>query len=127
MYLLDTNIIVDHIRGINRVPYGLIEQGLALSVISLAELFVGAEKSADQRKNLSLVWEAVSNLQIEVLDVNTPVVEEYAKIRNQLENSGQRLENFDLLIAATALSYEVTLVTNNKRHFSRIQDLKLLK
>lgn len=126
-YLLDTNILVDHIRGLNRIPSGLIKDGFATSVISVAELLYGAEKSSNRRGNLRMIWEAVSDLQIEVLDINTPVVEEYAKVRIELEKEGQRLENFDLLIAATAVSSEVTLVTNNKKHFDRIKNLKLLK
>ncbi|MCX6783609.1 MAG: type II toxin-antitoxin system VapC family toxin [candidate division WWE3 bacterium] len=126
-YLLDTNVVIDHIRKRSRIQRGLIKDGLSLSIISLAELFHGAVKSSNSKFNLELIYSTITDWKIEVLKVDTPVSLEYAEIRNELEKSGQKLENFDILIAATARIYNKTLVTNNRKHFERIKNLKILE
>ncbi len=50
---------------------------------------------------------------------------EYGEIRWQLERTGQRIDNMDLLIAATALHEDLILVTGNTRHFDRIPGLRI--
>ena len=54
-----------------------------------------------------------------------PSFKEYGEIRHSLEGSGQRIDQFDLLIAATALHQQMTLVTSNLKHFERIQGLEI--
>jgi tRNA(fMet)-specific endonuclease VapC len=49
----------------------------------------------------------------------------FGQIRGQLRQTGQLISDFDILIAATALHYDLTLLTHNTRHFSRIPTLKL--
>lgn len=51
--------------------------------------------------------------------------EEYAIIKTRLRSSGILIDEFDLMIAATALSDDYILVTDNIKHFRRIPDLKL--
>ena len=53
------------------------------------------------------------------------ILKRFARLRGQLRAQGQLIGDLDLLIAATALYYDLTLVTHNTRHFSRITDLKL--
>ena len=65
-----------------------------------------------------------SNLQIINLENNT--IFQFGQIKAELEKAGQRLEDFDLLIASTAMVNNFTLVTENKKHFRRIKKLKLL-
>ena len=40
--------------------------------------------------------------------------------------AGTMLDDFDMIVASTALAYNLTLVSNNKRHFGRIESLKLV-
>ena len=62
-----------------------------------------------------------------LLDTNVLIdmFKEYARLRVRLEQQGTPLDDFDLLIAATALQEDLTLVTANKRHFERIEGLRL--
>ncbi len=58
-----------------------------------------------------------------LLDLNEPIMERFAEIRSYLRRRGELISDFDLLIGATTLSYDLTLLTYNKRHFTRIPDL----
>jgi tRNA(fMet)-specific endonuclease VapC len=49
----------------------------------------------------------------------------FGGLKAQLESEGNRLVDFDLAIAACALSYSLTLVTNNEAHFGRTRGLRL--
>ena len=80
-YLIDTDWVIDHLNHIERVTRRLEErapEGLALSIISLAELYAGL-----------------------------------------------MIGDCDLLIGATALRHNLTLLTNNRRHFERIEGLRM--
>ena len=52
-------------------------------------------------------------------------MEIFARIRAALRRRGQMISDFDILIASTALQYELTLLTRNTRHFARIPNLRL--
>jgi predicted nucleic acid-binding protein len=54
-------------------------------------------------------------------------MEQFAAIRSHLQRRGELISDFDILIGATALAYDLTLLTSNKRHFTRIPDLRLYK
>lgn len=124
-YLLDTSVIVEHLRGKRSLEISFLEKGSAISVITQAELFYGAYKSTQPERNLKKIKEMLEDLRIEVVLLNEDVLDKYGKIKVQLEKKGRRLDEFDLLIAATALSLNLTLVTRNIRHFQRLSQLKL--
>ena len=126
-FLLDTNILI-YIRR-NRPPrvfarFQKLSYGEAvLSVITFGELVYGAMKSV--RRN-----EAIA--QLEELRRAAPIVmlpetaaERYGAIRADLESRGQQIGNNDLWIAAHVRAANLTLITNNEREFSRVQDLKI--
>jgi tRNA(fMet)-specific endonuclease VapC len=52
-------------------------------------------------------------------------MERFAGIRADLRRRGQIISDFDILLAATALHYDLTVLSRNIRHFNRIPDLKL--
>lgn len=52
-------------------------------------------------------------------------MEIFARTRSALRRAGTRIPDMDLLIAATAIHHDVTLLTRNVRHFTRITQLKL--
>ena len=89
--------------------------------ISLAELYVGAYKSKSGRMESILEY---MERTFSVAPVS-PALKEYASIRAELESKGTRLEDLDLMIAATALEKGYTLVSHNIRHYARIPGLKL--
>ena len=88
-----------------------------------AELLVGAEKSSQSMRVLREIEEL---LEIhEVIELTEDVAEQYARIRAELEKRGENIGSNDLWIAATAIAYGATLVTNNTREFSRITGLQI--
>jgi predicted nucleic acid-binding protein len=59
------------------------------------------------------------------LDITASVARVGSQIRRSLRTRGEMIGDFDILIAATALSNSLTLVTDNTRHFERIEGLSL--
>ena len=60
-----------------------------------------------------------------LLEIDHATTLTFARTKAALRRAGTLIEDFDLVIAATALRHDLTLVTNNQRHFSRIPNLRL--
>jgi tRNA(fMet)-specific endonuclease VapC len=60
-----------------------------------------------------------------VIPVTEPIAVRFVEIRALLTRQGELISDFDMLIGATALHYNLTVLTFNLRHFSRIPDLNL--
>ena len=60
-----------------------------------------------------------------LLNLSIPIMERFAELRAFLRRRGLLIPDFDLLIGATALHHELTLLTFNRGHFQRIPDLRL--
>ena len=123
-YVLDTNILVSLLRYKNPPNTELFNQGAAISIITYAELLVGAQKSLHPTKNLQLIQSMLQDLDIATLPLTEGIAQVYANLRVSLEKKGRRIEDLDLLIAATAISHHLTLVTANIKHFSFLPNLK---
>lgn len=126
IYLLDTNICI---YVINHKPKQVFERfkqyqlgQLAISSITASELAFGVEKSGSERNKQAL---AKFLAPLEILSYGEQAVEHYARLRHQLQSSGQTIGSLDMLIAAHALSLDVVLVTNNSKEFERVDGLKL--
>jgi len=126
-YLLDTNICIYIIK---KKPESIIKifskiklGDVAISAITIAELYFGLAKSSKPNENTIALQEFLQPLV--TLDFNSDDAVVYGRIRAELEANGQMIGAMDLLIAAIALSRELILVTNNEKEFSRIKDLKL--
>lgn len=126
-YLLDTNVVVDHMRKKVILNEDVLENGAAVSIITLAELFYGACKSDNPIKSLGRVDTTFKLLKLEIVNLSEQIVAEFGGLKASLEVKGQRIEDFDLLIAATAKVFSLTLVTRNLKHFQRIPGLKILE
>ncbi|AQQ71618.1 tRNA(fMet)-specific endonuclease VapC [Limihaloglobus sulfuriphilus] len=127
IYMLDTNICIDMIRKPQSRALAHIQQyrpgDIAISAITLAELEFGVQKSSDPARNTLLLIKACSVL--EILPFDNDAAAAYGIVRCQLESKGTPIGPFDTLIAAHAMSQELTLVTNNMKEFNRIKDLKV--
>ncbi len=124
-YLIDTDILIDYFKA----KYALNEKFKAVglencyvSEISIAELLYGALKSSDPERHNANVMKAKSNFGILPI---TEVLELYSEERLRLEREGARLPNFDLLIAVTSVKYDMTLVTGNVKHHSRVKGVRI--
>ncbi len=98
--------------------------GLGLSVISLAELYEGTYYSRDPETSHRQLVNLLSS--VTVLGVNDEICRIFGQQRGYLRQRGLMIGDFDLLIAATCLHYGFALLTNNRRHFQRIEDLKIV-
>jgi len=123
-YLLDTNIVIYVIKRRPIEVMGVFNDNagrMAISAITLSELFHGAEKSAKVAQNLAIVEEFASLL--EVLPYGARASLHYGAIRSALEKAGRSIGVNDLHIAAHARSEGLTLVTNNLAEFERVPGL----
>jgi tRNA(fMet)-specific endonuclease VapC len=89
--------------------------------VVLYELYYGAEKSQKREQNIAKILTFMS--EIEIIPFDEQSAEIAGKLRADLERKGQVIGGNDIIIAATALAYQATLVTNNVREFERVQDL----
>jgi len=124
MYLLDTDILIDLCRDRFRLQDRVAAAGIKncmISEISLAEFYVGVNKSKNPRLEKEAVFIAETFAVIPI----SGALKTYAQLRAQLEQKGTRLDTMDLFIAATAIDNGYTLVSHNTRHFSRIPGLQL--
>ena len=123
-YLLDTNIVIYVIKRRPIEVMGIFNENagrMAISAITLSELFHGAEKSAKVAQNLAVVEEFASLL--EVLPYTAKASQHYGAVRTALEKAGRPIGVNDLHIAAHARSEGLTLVTNNLTAFERVPGL----
>jgi len=126
MYLLDSDTLVFLLRRNATVADNFKAHDadpMAMSVVSYGELFYGAMKSSRPMKNAARVRRLGEILH--VVDVSPAIMETFGTLKADLEQRGVRLDDFDLMIAATTLHLSYTLVTNNTRHFGRVADLAI--
>jgi tRNA(fMet)-specific endonuclease VapC len=126
-YLLDTNICIYIINEKPKEVLRKFEQypvhEFAISSITHAELQYGIAKSKHKTQNQEALDEFL--LPLTILPFHGKrLVERYGKIRAFLESKGKTIGPLDTLIAAHALSLDLTIITNNIAEFSRIPRLK---
>ncbi|GBR74200.1 toxin PIN domain [Candidatus Termititenax aidoneus] len=125
-YLLDTNICIYFLNQNEKIVNKINKTSaadLAVSIISLAELQFGAfnsQKIKNNSKKITAFQEA-----LEIITLTPAITEKYASIKAELHKTGQPVDDFDLLIGATAIVYDLILVTNNQQHFARMKEVQL--
>jgi len=126
-YLIDTDWVIDHLNHIERVTRrleALAPEGLALSIISLAELYEGVYCSRDPVES-DVALQRFLNPELTILGLDEETCKIFGKERGRLRAAGLLIGDCDLLIGATALRHHLTLLTNNRRHFERIEGLRV--
>lgn len=125
-YLLDTNICI---YLINERPKKVLAHfkrhslgDIGISSITASELAFGVAKSGSSKNSAAL--EAFL-LPLNVVDYDAGAAMIYGDIRATLEKQGKTIGPLDMLIAASALSRQLILVTNNEKEFRRISKLKV--
>jgi tRNA(fMet)-specific endonuclease VapC len=126
MYLLNTDILIYSLKGnptvmdhLRRHQFDL----LKVCVITLMELYFGAFKSQRPTGNIARVRAIESAFDVLPLGVET--AQTFGMLKAGLQKSGTPLHDFDLLLASCALAHNLVLVSNNIRHFSRIEGLRI--
>jgi tRNA(fMet)-specific endonuclease VapC len=126
-YMLDTNICVYFIK---RKPQSIFEtlnktmqEGVAISSITVAELEYGVAKSEYYEKNKNALAQFLT-LPV-ILPFDVAAAAEYGNIRVELQRRGTPIGPLDTLIAAHAKASDLILVTNNTREFERVEGLQI--
>ena len=124
-YLLDTNICIYYIQGkfsLKEKFRKIKKENRFISEITLAELKFGVKNSQSQKKNQETLDNFLTGIQI------LPIINSldiYAEEKARLRKKGRPIDDFDLLIGASAIANDMILVTNNESHFQRITHITI--
>ncbi len=122
--LMDTTVLIDHLRKKRKDPtlfYQITaDYDVAISAITEFEFRVGATL-----ENRAFIEEMLDT--IPITPFSTECVECATQIYHELKRQNQLIELPDILIAATALTHEMPLLTLNRKHFMRVANLILLE
>ena len=124
-YLLDTNICAYFLNGKFNLEAKIDKAGFEncfISEITIAELKYGVEKSTQKDKNKKIL--ETFQTKFDVIPI-FPALDIYAKKKARLKTKGKILDDFDLLIGATAIFSNLTLVTRNVSDFDRLDEIKI--
>ncbi len=122
-YLLDTSQVVYYLRQETRVVDDLQSrkgEGLAVSIISVAELYEGIFRATNPEEAERALKEFLS--EATVLSVDEDAARIFGQERARLRQVGRPMSDLDLLIAATAIRHDLTLLTAD-RDFERVENL----
>jgi len=126
-YMLDTNICIYLIK---KKPESVLknlnlhmDEGISISVITLAELNHGVEASQYPEKNAVSLNQFLSI--VDILPFDDDAAAEYGKICASLRRQGTPIGVMDMLIAAHAKAKGLIIVSNNAREFARVEGLEL--
>ena len=126
-YLLDTDTCVAIIRKRPARVLQRLKQQLpgtvGVSAITVGELSTGAAKSIQPERNAEALVQFLLPLEIHAFDYGA--AQAYGSLRVALEQQGTPIGSMDMLIAAHAVSLDLTVVTHNTRHFAKVPGLRL--
>ena len=125
--LLDTDWAINYLNGdpetIQRVD-ALRSEGIRISIISVAELYEGALNSYEPERGERAMNDFLRPFPI--IDLDIPICRIFGVERARLRAAGTLIPDMDLLIGATALRHNLTLLSNNRRHFERLPGLTII-
>jgi predicted nucleic acid-binding protein len=127
-YLVDSNVVIDHLAEVPEASQFLdrfVQDGIVISIVTYMEAFQGVVRS-EHPKEASEKFHAFAE-RVLILLFSFVVAERCARLRETLRSQNKRVKSraLDLIIAATALEYGLTLVTKNTEDFKDIPDLTL--
>lgn len=125
-YLIDSDWVASFLKGRPEAQdlfQLLAAQDMAISLITFGEIYEGIYYGQNVQQHEAIFRRFLHGVLI--LPLNRPIMQQFARLRGELRRSGQIIGDFDILIAATALHHDLTLVTRNRAHFQRIAGLTL--
>jgi len=124
-FLVDTDTCSAYLKGDRHIWQRFMQYGgrLHLSSITVGELFTWSLRAHASPKRLQALLDLLTD--VTVLDVTVDVSREFGELRAVLLDAGQGTPDMDLLIAATALVHNLTLVTHNVRDFVNLPGLNI--
>jgi predicted nucleic acid-binding protein len=127
-YLIDSHVVIDHLANVPEASdllSKLAADGIAMSIITYMEAFQGVARSPHPEEAQAKFRALAKN--IPILPLSLAVAERCARLRETLRSQNKRVNSraLDLIIATTALEYDLILVTENLKDFDDIPDLTL--
>ncbi len=127
-YLVDSDWVADYLKG-KPQAIGLLSQlaqeGLAVSIITFGEIYEGIYYGGNPQDNERAFLQFLHF--VDVLPLTRQTMKRFARIRGELRQQGRLIGDPDLLIAATAMQQNLTLITRNLAHFERVPGLKVYR
>ena len=125
-YLVDSDYVADYL-GAHPAAMQLFssfaKNDLAISLITYGEIYEGIHFGRDPQKTTDVFQRFLRS--VVILPLTQPIMQQFARIRGELRRTGKIIGDFDILIAATAIRHNLTLLTRNTRDYQRIPELKL--
>ena len=125
-YLVDSDWVIDWLAGREQAVQLLSTiraSGVAISLVTYGEVYEGIYYGRDPLTSERVFQRFL--YETDVLLLNHEIMRRFARIRGQLRRQGRIIGDPDILIGATALHHDLSLVTRNIAHFERIPGLKL--
>ena len=126
-YLLDTGWVIRHLRGQKSYSdniAALEPEGLAVSIITVAELYEGVSLAKDALRAAADLADLLTTLK--VLPVDEDTCRMFGQISSTLRKKGHHPGDFDVMIAATARQHGLTVLTTDADDFKRFTSLKII-
>lgn len=123
-YLVDTHWLVSFLNGRTQAVElidKLSSEGISVSIVVCGEVYEGFYDYPDAEPRLAQFDGFLQTVDLITLD--RAIAREYGRLRSELRAKGQLIPDNDIWIAATALAYDLTLVSSD-RHYERIPELK---
>ncbi len=125
-YLIDSDILIYFLKGkqevvekLSRIPM----DDLYISRINYTELIYGAYNSTKINQNLKVIEPFLDSFKVLEFTKTSSLI--FAKEKARLKKNGNIIADMDLMIASIAIENDCTLISNNIKHFERIQNLEL--
>ena len=127
-YLVDSDWAIDHLNRVTTAVdllRGLAPEGTFISIVTYIEAFQGVVRDPRPDQAMAALEDLLRGSPI--LDLTVPIAERAARIRQELLDQGKRpaRRGFDIVIAATAIEHDLTLVTRNVGDYADISGIKL--
>lgn len=125
-YILDADWVINALarrRNAAALTKQLGPSGIGISIVTVGEVYEGAFAFPHPQEHLASLRRFLAPF--DILALSDSLMEEFARLRAHLRQRGDLIPDFDLVIAATALTKDLTVLTFNVRHFQRIPNLKL--
>ena len=127
-YLVDSDWAIDYLQRRRRAMRqidALLPHGIGISIVSLGEIhegLLGARDRDQAERDLQYFLDEI----VGIVPLDPQICRIFAAERRRLRAEGRRIEDLDIFIGATAIRHNLTLLTNNRRHFERMQGLDIV-
>jgi tRNA(fMet)-specific endonuclease VapC len=125
IFLIDTDICSAHMRRPAKLAHRFVQYTgqIAISTVTLAELYAGAYKHSKTNRLLALIADLLQ--EVTVVDLDAACAKTFGQVRGTLLQRGLSVPTTDLMIASSALVHNLTLVTHNTADYQNIPELRL--